>query len=123
MSRRKSDPSKTVPIDKSFGKRLHQIRTEKNVSIQKLANDIGVLRNYISQLENGERVPSFDTLLSIVNSLNITADELLRDYYRGQLKASVRANLLQSKIEQLSEEQQKHIEEMLLLEIQYLLKN
>ncbi len=61
----------------TFGKRLNQIRKEKDVTAQTMANIIGIgLRSYRAY-ESGDRQPSFDILLKIADYLDVSTDYLL----------------------------------------------
>ena len=118
MSRRKFDDQFPRLSGNSFGKRLREIRTSKNISIKTLAEKIGVMETYIPQLERGMKTPSFDTLIYIANALNVTADELLCDYINAE--KDVVATALQKKLERLTKQQQQHIEEIISMEIDYM---
>ena len=120
MPRKKVDSSKSKYDGKAFGARLREYRLKKGVSIQKLANEVGVLRNYISQLERGDRTPSFDVLLSLIRVLEIDANTLLRDYFCVQIQTDVRAQLIAQILATLSTDQQEHILNMITMEATFL---
>ncbi len=80
MPRRRSGANKNIVTAKALGKRIKQIRNEKNISIQKIADYVGVQRGFINQLEAGEKFPSFGTLIAVINALGVSADEVLYDY-------------------------------------------
>lgn len=120
MPRRKVDNQFPRLSSTNFGKRLHEIRTSKNISIKTLAERIGVMETYIPQLERGMKSPSFDTLIYIANALEVTTDELLCDYIRAEKE--VVATGLQKKLENLTKAQQQHIEEIINLEIHYMMR-
>ncbi len=63
----------------SIGKRIKKFRMERNLSQEKLAEIIAVYPHHISQIENGRRIPSVETLILIANALNVTVDDLLAD--------------------------------------------
>ncbi len=65
---------------KDLGRRLRLLRCENGISIRRLAEKVGVSDVYISQLERGEKLPSFDTLICILNALNTTPNQMLCDY-------------------------------------------
>lgn len=120
MPRRKIDDQFPRLSGNNFGKRLREIRTSKNISINTLSKRIGVMETYIPQLERGTKIPSFDTLIYIANALNVTTDELLCDYINAEKE--VVATGLQKKLEKLTKQQQQHIEGIICLEIDYMLK-
>ena len=63
----------------SIGKRIKHYRTEKRLSQEELANGIHTTSVYISYIESGSRAPSLETLISIANALDVSADDLLTD--------------------------------------------
>ncbi len=82
MSRRRSGIVLKDFDEKALGKKIRAIRIERGMTIQKLADSIGVQRGFINQLESGDKFPSFTTLILLLDVLNISADELLCDYLR-----------------------------------------
>ena len=75
---------------KSFGKRMQKYREQAGYSQEGLAEKIECSTIFISYMERGEKSPSLDTLIKLVNALNIPADSLLGDeinmYSYSQLK-------------------------------------
>lgn len=111
MPRRKIDNQIPRLSGKHFGKRLRQIRTEKNISISTLAEKVGVLDTYIPQLERGKKLPSFDTLICIANALEVTVDELVCDYVNAD--STTVANNISKKIQHLNPNQKRYIEDII----------
>jgi len=68
-----------TPDQKRFlGLQIQQRREE--VSTQDVfAREIGVTQAYLSQIENGQRVPSMETLSDIADALDCHVWEILRD--------------------------------------------
>lgn len=62
-----------------LGQRLRQQRKKRGLTIEQLAEMIGLSKNYVSLIERGRKLPSMATLIKIVNSLHISADVLLCD--------------------------------------------
>lgn len=75
---------------KAFGKRMQKYREQAGYSQEVLAEKIECSTIFISYMERGEKSPSLDTLIKLVNVLNIPADSLLGDeinmYSYSQLK-------------------------------------
>ncbi|MCI8829559.1 MAG: helix-turn-helix transcriptional regulator [Lachnospiraceae bacterium] len=75
---------------KAFGKRMQKYREQAGYSQEGLAEKIECSTIFISYMERGEKSPSLDTLIKLVNALNIPADSLLGDeinmYSYSQLK-------------------------------------
>ncbi len=92
-----------------LGKRIKELRLEKKLSIQKLADGVGVQASFINQLEHGDKVPSFGTLIDILNTLKVSADELLYDYLDTR-PTYVITNRIAAKLENATEEQLRRID-------------
>jgi len=61
----------------SFGKRLQEIRTDAGLSQTGLAKAVNTSQSAISQMENGERQPSFDMLRRLAKALSVSPAHLL----------------------------------------------
>lgn len=60
-----------------FGKRVRQLRLEKGISQEQLADEAGIERSYMGAIERGERNPSLDKVTSIAGALKIKSSDLL----------------------------------------------
>lgn len=60
-----------------IGKRIEGIREEVGLSQSALARAIGISQSAISQIEAGERNPSFDMLRQIAKALNVSVPHLV----------------------------------------------
>jgi transcriptional regulator with XRE-family HTH domain len=58
-------------LKKNFGKRLRQLRREKYLTQEKLAENVGISVEFLSGLERGIYGPSFDTLEKLAGVLNV----------------------------------------------------
>lgn len=65
-------------IESIFPKVLKNLRTNKNISQEKLAELCNLDRTYISLLERGLRQPTLTTLFKISNALEIKASEFIK---------------------------------------------
>jgi len=63
-----------------IGRRIRIARKRKHMSQVDLAALIERSAPYLSHIENGTKILSLDTLISIANALNVSADELLQDH-------------------------------------------
>jgi transcriptional regulator with XRE-family HTH domain len=62
----------------SLSEKIRQLRKQKGLSLNKLAEDAGVSKAYLSQLENGvSKQPSADVLFKIASALATTIADLL----------------------------------------------
>lgn len=71
-----------------FGDRLRQLRKDRKLTQQQLAELIGVKNSVISFYEVGERTPSPDVLRKLALALHVTADYLLGIERAATLDAS-----------------------------------
>lgn len=60
-----------------FAKRLERIRTDAGLSQTALAERIGVSQSAISQMESGDRKPSFDMVRQMAKALGVKPSYLL----------------------------------------------
>lgn len=60
----------------NFGKRLRQIRRQKDITQEQLAEAIGVSPTFMSNLERGINGPSFDILQKLTEALGVPARDL-----------------------------------------------
>ena len=60
-----------------LGNRLRQLRKDRNLTQQQLAELIGVKNSVISFYEVGDRIPSPEVLRKLALALHVTADYLL----------------------------------------------
>ena len=67
----------TVALNKSVGKSLQAIRIDKGLSQGDIERRTGLLRSYLSRVENGHTVPSLDTLAKIAGALQVSLSELI----------------------------------------------
>jgi len=63
-----------------IGSRIRAERTKQKISQEKLAEMAGVGTTHISHIETGNTVPSIKTFIAIINALNLSSDELLRNH-------------------------------------------
>lgn len=63
-------------IKELLGKRIKELRKEKNFSQEKLAECIGIEPNNLSRIENGKNYPSPETIAKIADTLNLDVHKL-----------------------------------------------
>jgi transcriptional regulator with XRE-family HTH domain len=61
-----------------FGRRIRQLRTERNLSQEELSFLTGFHRTYIGMIERGERNVSLANIGVFAKAFNITVSRLLR---------------------------------------------
>ena len=63
----------------SIGKRIRKFREHKGWRQEDFAEKIGLSVTYTGMMERGEKVPKLETLITIANVLEVSADQLLAD--------------------------------------------
>lgn len=63
----------------SFSENVKQIRREKNISQEEMAEMLQVSRQAVSKWESGQGYPEVETLLLIANQLHISLDQLMAE--------------------------------------------
>ena len=61
----------------NFAKNLNYLRKKKNISIKKLADDIGLSRATLSHYEHGNRLPEFESMIKLALYFGCSIDELV----------------------------------------------
>ena len=61
--------------NKSFGLRLSELRTNKNVSAREMSLQLGQSPGYINSIENAASLPSMSSFFAICDYLQITPEE------------------------------------------------
>ncbi|MDM8548477.1 helix-turn-helix transcriptional regulator [Desulfobacterales bacterium HSG2] len=61
-----------------FGRRLKQIRKQRSLTQEKLAETVGISVEFLSNMERGINAPSFKTLENLSGKLNIPVWELFK---------------------------------------------
>jgi transcriptional regulator with XRE-family HTH domain len=64
--------------EKPMGKRLKDIRTDKGLSLDYLANETGFSIDYISRIEKGAIIPPVATILRLSRALEVDSGVLLK---------------------------------------------
>jgi transcriptional regulator with XRE-family HTH domain len=77
-----------MELEEVFGKVVKELRTEHNLSQEKLAEKCDLHVNYISFLERGVNQPSLKTIFSIALAFGIKPEELVakvtKEIYRNK---------------------------------------
>jgi transcriptional regulator with XRE-family HTH domain len=69
-----------------FGRRLRELRKERGLTQEELAESADLSGNYISDLELGLKVPSLTILVRLSKALDIATADLLADFTRDAIK-------------------------------------
>ena len=88
----------------SIGRNIRKYRTEHKLKQDELAEKAGLSSNYIGMVERGEKIPSLESFINILNSLEISADMVLCDVLSSGYRT--KNSLLLEQIAKLSKEDQ-----------------
>lgn len=61
----------------SIGKNIHKFRLMRNLRQEDLAEKAGLSINYVGALERGQKIPSLETFILILNALEVSSDMVL----------------------------------------------
>ena len=60
-----------------FGLKLKQQRQKKNWSLQDLANETGMSKSYLNEIENGKKFPKHEKIIQLCEKLGCNYDDLV----------------------------------------------
>jgi transcriptional regulator with XRE-family HTH domain len=72
-------PAKTPSISSNIGTTIREYRLQKNMSQGDIEKRTGLLRCYLSRVENGHTVPSLDTLQKIARALDLQLSQFFAE--------------------------------------------
>lgn len=75
---------------KAFCTRLQKLRSLHQMTQAQVAAAIGTTEKFYSNIETGERLPSLETFVAIVNALSVDANALLVDSF---VSSNLKSNL------------------------------
>ena len=61
-----------------FGKRIKSLRTDRNITQDRLAEELNIRCRHLRNIENGAKAPSYDILLTISELFSVSTDYLLK---------------------------------------------
>lgn len=64
---------------KTLGKRIREARIGKHYTQQQLAEMAGIGQMYLGEIERGTKMPSMKSFIKIIETLDVSADYVLRD--------------------------------------------
>lgn len=95
----------------TIGKNIRKFREIKKLRQEDLAEKTDLTTSYIGMIERGEKIPSLETFINILNSLGVSADMVLSDVLDNGYK--VKDSLLNEKLEKLVPEDRNRIYEVI----------
>lgn len=66
-------------IDIQFGTRIAELRKQRNISQEELAERCGVHRTYIGSIERGEKSPTLNTMVKFAKGLGLSLSDFFTD--------------------------------------------
>ncbi|OUP79477.1 transcriptional regulator [Anaeromassilibacillus sp. An172] len=91
----------------TIGRNIKKYRIEKKLRQEDLAEKTDLSANYIGMVERGEKIPSLETFISILNALEISADMVLADVLKQGYV--VKNSLFSEDMKKLSQEDRERI--------------
>lgn len=95
----------------TIGKNIRKFREIKKLRQEDLAEKTDLTTNYIGMIERGEKIPSLETFINILNSLGVSTDMVLSDVLDNGY--TVKDSLLNEKLEKLVPEDRNRIYEVI----------
>ena len=83
-------PRKQAAAPTPVGKKIKQVRVQKKMTLDQIANDTGCAVDMLKAIESGKEKPPVGTLLRIARALQIDSGDLLREQQEN-LKARAKA--------------------------------
>jgi transcriptional regulator with XRE-family HTH domain len=68
------------PAHAALGRAIRSIREERGLSQEALGFESGLDRTYIGGIERGERNPSFESLLRVVDALDVPLSQVVERF-------------------------------------------
>lgn len=101
-----------------MGDRIRESRKAKKLTQEQLAEILDVTPYYMGELERGNKTPSLDLFIKLIEALDVSADYLLRDIVSvGNVYGDTR---MSRKLENLTPKQRVALEALIDTYIKYL---
>ena len=95
----------------TIGKNIRKFRLVKKLRQEDLAERTGLTANYIGMVERGEKIPSLETFIKILNALGVSSDMVLTDVL--ETGYTVKNSMLNEKLEKIAPEDRNRIYEVI----------
>ena len=95
----------------TIGKNIRKYRLMKKFRQEDLAEKAGLTTNYIGMVERGEKMPSLETFIKILNALEVSSDMVLTDVL--ETGYTVKNSILNKKLAELAPEDRSKIYEVI----------
>jgi transcriptional regulator with XRE-family HTH domain len=77
----------TQPEGELFGRRLREVRQKRGLTQQAVADLAGMSLTYVSNMENGFKVPSLTTIIRLAVALDCKVMDLVGAFDKTDLRA------------------------------------
>ena len=101
----------------SIGANLRKVRTQKKLRQEDVAERADLSVNYVGAVERGERIPSLETFIKILNAIGTSADIVLCDVLDTGYE--VKNSLINDKLKTLRKEDVSRIHDLIDVEIKH----
>ena len=91
----------------TIGANIRKCRLDKKMRQEDLAEKANLSVTYVGMIERGEKTPSLETFIAILNAIGVSADVVLCDVVEAGY--TVKHSLFNEKLLQLSEEDRRKI--------------
>ena len=91
----------------TIGKNIRKYRLMKKYRQEDLAEKAGLTTNYIGMVERGEKIPSLETFINILNALGVSSDMVLADVL--ETGYTVKNSILNEKLAKIAPEDREKI--------------
>lgn len=92
-----------------MGLRIRDTRLQRNLHLDELAEELGIARSHLANIEKARRMPSLEMMVSIAERLNVSLDYLVL----GKTEGIPSRTLVLRSDEELSQEYMDAIESIL----------
>lgn len=96
---------------RTIGANLRKYRVQKKLRQEDVAERANLSVNYVGAVERGERLPSLETFITILNAIGASADVVLSEVLENGYE--VKNSLLAEKLKSLSKEELTRVYEVL----------
>ena len=73
-----------TPLEERFGEKLEELREGKNMTRERLAEQVGLTARHIAALERGERRPTLNTMEKLLRTLGAPTEWLICPEFEEQ---------------------------------------
>lgn len=101
----------------TIGRNIRKYRLIRKYRQEDLAEKTGLSTNYIGMFERGEKIPSLETFINILNALDVSADVVFGDVLVTGY--TIKNSILDEKLGKLPNKEQRKIYEIIDTLIKY----